>query len=166
MDSAVWLSALALVAAVALTAEGVRRLRRRWVLVKVEGPSMEPTLRDGAEVLAKRTRRVAVGDIVVVAAPDPDLGWAEARVLRAPWWVKRIAAGPGDPLPPRSAPLEAIADELAPLEPTPPAPASGAGATVPPGHYFLLGDNPAGADSRRHGPCPAGLVLGVVIREF
>ncbi|WP_051703893.1 S24/S26 family peptidase [Glycomyces sp. NRRL B-16210] len=141
MGSSAWISVLALVAAVALTAEGVRQLRRRWVLVKVEGVSMEPALRDGAEVLAKRTRRVAVGDVVVVAAPDPDLGWAEERALRAPWWVKRIAAGPGEPMP-------------------------GSGGAVPPDHYFLLGDNPAGEDSRRHGPCPAALVLGVMVREF
>ncbi|SDD35839.1 S26 family signal peptidase [Glycomyces harbinensis] len=152
MTSSDWLTPVVLILAAALMVESVRQLRRRWVLVKVEGASMEPALRDGDEVLAKRTRRVAVGDIVVVAAPDPELGWAEApsakpasrtsaRRAKAPWWVKRIAAGPGDPMP-------------------------GSTGTVPPGHYFLLGDNPAGADSRRHGPVPARLVLGTMIRKF
>lgn len=141
MDSSSWFYPLLLVAAVALTVESVRQLRRRWVLVKVEGASMEPTLHDGHEVLAKRSRRIATGDIVVAAAPDPRLGWAEARRAKAPWWIKRVAAGPGDPMP-------------------------GSGDPVPAGHYFLLSDNPAGEDSRRHGPCPAAAVFGPVIREF
>jgi signal peptidase I len=141
MTSSDWLSALALIAVFALTIEAVRQLRRRWVLVKVEGVSMVPALRDGEEVLAKRTRRIKTGDIVVAAAPDPQLGWAEAKRAAAPWWVKRIAAGPGEPMP-------------------------GSGEPVPPGHYFLLSDNPAGEDSRRHGPCPANLIVGSVIRSF
>ncbi|MCC3764858.1 S26 family signal peptidase [Glycomyces sp. TRM65418] len=173
MTSSDWLFPLLLVVVFALMAESVRQLRRRWLLVKVEGVSMEPALHDGHEVLAKRTRRIAVGDVVVVAAPDPGLGWAEAdrapSVLRArrrsapsgkrasrdpdssaapgrddapsPWWIKRVAAGPGEPMP-------------------------GSGDPVPPGHYFLLSDNPAGEDSRRHGPCPAAAVFGTVIREF
>ena len=99
MTSSDWFLPLALILAVALMAESVRQLRRRWVLVKVEGVSMEPALRDGHEVLAKRTRRIVTGDVVVVAAPDPDLGWAEARRAKAPWWVKRVAAGPGEPMP-------------------------------------------------------------------
>jgi signal peptidase I len=141
MTSSEWLFPLLLLAAVALMAEAVRQLRRRWLLVKVEGSSMEPELRDGDEVLAKRTRRIAVGDVVVVAAPDPNLGWAEAKRAKAPWWVKRVAASPGEPMP-------------------------GSAGAVPPGHYFLLGDNPAGSDSRRHGPVPARLVVGTMIRKF
>ncbi|MCD0443859.1 S24/S26 family peptidase [Glycomyces sp. A-F 0318] len=141
MTSSEWITPLALLLAAALMVESVRQLRRRWVLVKVEGASMEPELREGDEVLAKRTRRIGTGDIVVVAAPDPDLGWAEAKRAKAPWWVKRVAAGPGEPMP-------------------------GSTAAVPPDHYFLLSDNPAGADSRRHGPVPARLVLGTMIRKF
>jgi len=141
MTSSDWLSALALVAAFALMVESVRQLRRRWALVKVEGVSMEPELRDGDELLAKRTRRIATGDIVIVAAPDPELGWAEAKRAKAPWWVKRVAAGPGEPMP-------------------------GSGDPVPPGHYFLLSDNPAGDDSRRHGPVPARTVFGTLVRKF
>ncbi|HEU5127572.1 MAG TPA: S24/S26 family peptidase [Glycomyces sp.] len=146
MDANLWLGALALVAAVALLIESVRQLRRRWVLVKVEGASMEPALHDGDEVLAKRTRRIETGQVVVAAAPDPALGWAEPRKARlgrpgGAWWVKRVAAGPGEPAP-------------------------GSGGAVPAGHYFLLSDNPAGEDSRRHGPCPAEAVAGVMIRKF
>ena len=141
MTSSDWLWLLALIAVFALMVESVRQLRRRWVLVKVEGPSMEPALHDGHEVLAKRSRRIAVGDIVVVAAPDPVLGWAETKRAKGPWWIKRVAAGPGDPMP-------------------------GSGEPVPPRHYFLLSDNPTGEDSRRHGPCPEAAVFGPMIREF
>ncbi|GAB3225824.1 hypothetical protein GCM10027447_15540 [Glycomyces halotolerans] len=142
MEGNWWLSALAVLAAVALLVEGVRWLRRQWMLVNVEGASMEPELHDGDEVLARRTRRIATGQIVVAAAPDPELGWAEARKRpRGPWWVKRVAAGPGEQVP-------------------------GSNDRVPAGHYFLLSDNPAGDDSRRHGPCPANLVAGVMIRKF
>lgn len=141
MTSSDWLFVLALIGSAALMAESVRQLRRRWVLVKIEGASMEPALHDGDEVLAKRTRRIAAGDIVVVAAPDPQLGWAEKKRAKSPWWVKRITAGPGEPMP-------------------------GSGEPVPPGHYFLQSDNPAGEDSRRHGPCPANLIVGSVIRTF
>ncbi|GAB3644589.1 S26 family signal peptidase [Glycomyces tarimensis] len=141
MEANIWLSVLALVAAVALLIESVRQLRRRWLLVNVEGASMEPALREGDEVLARRTRRIEVGQVVVVAAPDPVLGWSEQRPKRGPWWVKRVAAGPGDPMP-------GTEDE------------------VPAAHYFLLSDNPAGEDSRRHGPCPAEAVAGVMIRKF
>ncbi|THV24548.1 S24/S26 family peptidase [Glycomyces paridis] len=143
MDSSGWLSALALFLAVGLLAESVRQLRRRWLLVKVEGHSMEPALRDGGEVLARRTRRFETGRVAVVLAPDPVLGWAETRRTgsRDALWLKRIAAGPGEPMP-------------------------DSGDPVPAGHYFLLSDNPIGADSRRHGPCPAAAMVGVVIREF
>ncbi|THV42618.1 S24/S26 family peptidase [Glycomyces buryatensis] len=141
MTSSEWLAALALIVGVLLMAESVRQLRRRWLLVRVEGVSMEPALRDGDEVLAKRTRRFATGDVVVVAAPDPDLGWAEVRKARAPWWIKRVAAGPGEAMP-------------------------GTGDLVPLDHYFLLSDNPAGEDSRRHGPVPAALIAGTMLRKF
>jgi signal peptidase I len=141
MTSSDWFLVVALIAAVLLAGESVRQLRRRWVLVKIEGASMEPALHDGDEVLAKRTRRLATGDIVVVAAPDPQLGWAELTRAKSPCWVKRITAGPGEPMP-------------------------GSGEPVPPGHYFLLSDNPAGEDSRRHGPCPGNLIVGSVIRSF
>nr|WP_277605539.1 S26 family signal peptidase [Glycomyces sp. L485] len=112
------------------------------MLVNVDGESMEPALRDGDEVLAKRTRRIEVGQIVVVAAPDPLLGWAEPpKKGRGPWWVKRVAAVAGEPMP-------------------------GSDETVPPGHYFLLSDNPVGEDSRRHGVCPARMIAGVMVRKF
>lgn len=144
-----WVNLLAIVVAFALFIEAVRLLRGRWLVVTVEGGSMEPTLHAGDEVLAKRARKAETGQIVVVTAPDPLLGWAEAPGPRrfggrpkGPYWVKRVAAEPGEPMP-------------------------GSGDPVPPGHYFLLGDNSAATDdSRRHGPCPPEALAGVMIRKF
>jgi signal peptidase I len=149
------LGAGAIVGSALLVALSVIWLRRRWIAVTVTGVSMEPALHAGDEILARRTRRIAVGQIVVAAAPDPLLGWAEGggaadtpRRKRTPrrgdgrqWWVKRVAAGPGDPMP-------------------------GTDGPVPDGHYFLLSDNPVGEDSRRHGPCPAGAILGVLVHKI
>lgn len=148
MEASWWMSLLAIILAFALLIEAVRVLRGRWMLVDVEGPSMEPALSGGDEVLAKRARRAETGQIVVVTAPDPALGWAEPPKPsrfggrpKGPYWVKRVAAAPGERMP-------------------------GSEEPVPAGHYFLLSDNPAGEDSRRHGPCPAEALLGVMIRKF
>ena len=139
---------LAVVAVFALLVEAVWLLRRRWMLVTVSGPSMEPTLSDGDDILARRARRARTGQIVVVAEPDPVLGWSQPPEARrfggrpeGPYWVKRVAASPGEPMP-------------------------GSQEPVPAGHYFLISDNPAGEDSRRHGPCPAAAVLAVMGREL
>lgn len=60
--------------------------------------------------------------------------------------VKRVAAGPGDPVPPG----------IGTTDPT-----------VPAGMVVLLGDNPAeSADSRQFGYVPAELVIGVVLRHL
>ena len=46
----------------------------RWWSLEVAGPSMAPTLLHGDWVVAWRTRRARVGDVVVARRPDrPDL---------------------------------------------------------------------------------------------
>jgi nickel-type superoxide dismutase maturation protease len=59
----------------------------RWrpFRVEVEGSSMSPSLEPGDWVLAVRTRRIRVGDVVV--AEHPERPGFEV--------VKRVAAGPG-----------------------------------------------------------------------
>lgn len=128
----------------------VWRLRRRYVVVTVEGRSMEPTYRPGDQVLVRRGRsRVSVGDVVVVGEPDRETGWGESlpldgRVTGRGWFIKRVVATAGTRYP-----VEV-----------------GLRGTCPPGHVALLGDNALSLDSREHGPCPEHQILGVVARRM
>lgn len=126
-------------------------LRRGWVLVTVEGPSMLPTLDPGDRILVRRTdpSRIRVGQVVVVERPDtggwvtpPLTGWAVPPAGHR-WIVKRAVAGPGDPVP---------------------ADVPDAGHTaVPPGCFVLLGDNRNESfDSRIFGFVPGSRILGPV----
>lgn len=111
------------------------RVRRRWVVVKVRGESMQPALQNGDAVLVRRCSadKVAVGDIVVVEAPGRDRRWTTpplgSRTGDRAWLVKRVAA------------------------------------VVPPHALVVLGDNRAtsGQDSLVFGPLPAERLLGVVV---
>jgi signal peptidase I len=132
----------------------VLRLRRHWLHVTVDGPSMLPTLSPGDRLLARRApSAVLTGDVVVVRRPVGDR-WPHdppPRPERAigPLMIKRVVAGPGDPLPALVA-----AGWDAP-----------AGTPVPAGRYVLLGDNlDDSLDSRILGSCPAGSIVGVVPR--
>lgn len=62
----------------------------RWGLAVVHGRSMEPTLRDGDELLVSYGRRVRPGDLVVVRLPDRPVAVKRAT-RREPggWWVER-----------------------------------------------------------------------------
>jgi signal peptidase I len=135
--------ALACAAAILVTLAGVLgRVRRHWMIVVVEGPSMAPSLVAGDRIRVRRVppETVHIGDVVVAVRPAP----GPRRLI-----VKRVAAVPGDPAPPGVAPG-----------------AEGAGAHVPPGRYLLLGDNPADSyDSRVFGYVPAEHILGVARRH-
>jgi signal peptidase I len=143
-------------------------LRRRYLVVTVLGRSMLPTYADGDRVLVRRRRSgrgVRVGDVAVADLPvwlyrvgagppgtarEPD---PAARPTSA--WsvlpqservVKRVAAGPGDPVPPGVV---------------------ASGEQVPADQVVLLGDNPAeSADSRRYGCVPLRQVIGVARRRL
>jgi signal peptidase I len=143
------------VAAVATGAGLVWWLRHRYLIVTVHGRSMLPTYADGDRVLVRRRRsgrRARVGDVVVVDLSYrlwPGLGAGRAAPPGQPMSgrvVKRVAAGPGDPVPAGIAALDA---------------------RVPAGSLVLLGDNPAeSTDSRQYGYVPADRVIGVVLRHL
>lgn len=163
----VWLVLVgAVVAALALAVAVVLGLRSRFAIVNVTGPSMEPTLRHGDRLLVRRASpdRLRTGDIVVIetpgspvpSGPDPAAGpgalaHAATSLTGRLWIVKRVAAGPGDPVP---AALSQVAGVTV-------------GAPVPADRFVLLGDNPAhSVDSRTHGFYRGEHILGVMVRPM
>jgi signal peptidase I len=131
-------------------------LRRRVFIVTVQGASMEPSLRHGERVLARRARIADVhrGDVIVLQRPDDMLGWDQlpAKQGRAgSLLIKRVAAVPGDP-PPRDA-APALAGHPADQ--------------VPPGHLVAFGDNYRHSlDSKQIGYFPADRLVGVMLRRI
>ncbi|MER6009618.1 S26 family signal peptidase [Streptomyces bluensis] len=141
----VWVSAVALAVLAACGAGAARRL----LVVTVRGTSMTPTHHHGDRLLVRRTRTVRRGQVVVALRPPSLAVWREDR--HSPLIVKRVAAVPGEPVPPGS---------VLPL-------AEGHEGRVPPDRVVLLGDNPAASvDSRQLGFFPLGDVLGVVTRSL
>lgn len=117
-------------------------LRRAYSVIRVDGYSMAPTLTDGDRLLARRVvapSALRSGHIAVVLSPLPMGG----RFL-----IKRIAALPGDPVPP-------------PVRPRVP------DARVPDGQLILIGDNTdASFDSRDHGYFPIADIYAITIRKL
>lgn len=148
-----------IVAAAAALAAVTAWLRRRYVVIDVDGPSMRPTLDPGDRVLVRRRslRHIRAGDIVVVenaarrrAGDAPGAGRGRGPSARA-WVIKRAAAVPGDPVP-----ASLAAAVSAP-----------AGSPVPDGRLLVLGDNTtASHDSRHYGYRFGSDVLGIVVRHL
>lgn len=110
-----------------------------FMIVHVTGGSMEPSLHHGDRLLLRRGRgRLTRGSIVALRTTELTRQWpADYPALM----VKRLVAGPGDPLP-------------------------GQDRTVPPGHVYVLGDTPNSLDSRTFGAVPVHLIAGRVVRTL
>jgi signal peptidase I len=136
----------------ALALTGVVVLRRRVLVVTVDGVSMTPTLQPGDRVFVRRrlTSSVRRGQVVVITEPGPcrrgdPTGSRHARLM-----VKRVTAVAGDQQPPYL-----------------PAWARWPTGVVPAGYLVVLGDNAGlSRDSRHVGAVPAERVLGVVMRRL
>lgn len=156
MNAAV-LVALAVLAGTAVVV-GLHLAATRWlVLIIVEGASMAPAYRPDDRVLVWRRdgRRVGRGQVVVIEQPELGHGWArlpppDGDLAGRHWYLKRVAAVAGDPVPAEVAPVVA----------------SVAPAVVPPGMLVVLGDAQPSDDSRQWGYFPAERVLGVVVRRL
>ncbi|MEU0955886.1 S26 family signal peptidase [Streptomyces niveus] len=143
--------------ALLLSIAAITLLRRKVVSVTIRGSSMEPAFRDGDRVLVLRGRQLAVGQVVVVERPSRGPRWTTPPISRPAgqvplaerhWLIKRIAAVPGDPVPP-----DQVATWMKTTE-----------STVPVGKLILLGDNAeASYDSRQAGYFQAERVLGIVL---
>ncbi|MEO3855467.1 signal peptidase I [Acrocarpospora sp. B8E8] len=126
--------------------------RRLLVVVQVAGTSMTPAYHPGDRVLVRRVAggRLRRGQVVVFQSAHT---WGLARPSRlgaTDWFIKRVAALPGDSVP----------DSVAARVDAPP------GSLVPARRLVVLGDNPASRDSRAWGYVPFDRVLGVVVRRI
>ncbi|GGT57999.1 S26 family signal peptidase [Streptomyces atratus] len=149
---------------------GVLLARRRFVVITVAGASMEPAYRSGDRVLVRRLSRsgrtgIERGGVVVATwrPPSDDPPGEPAETHGGPrrptgeplgargWMIKRVVAGPGDPVP----------------EGLGPALTAEAGKPVPRERFVVMGDNAAHShDSRHTGYVEGGDILGVVIRRL
>jgi signal peptidase I len=128
--------------------------RWRFLVVTVAGTSMQPALKSGDRLLARRTRldRVKVGQVAVLRRPPESLILAGAFADdHSGLLVKRIAAMPGDRVP---AACQAFADGQLPE-------------IVPPGCFVMLGDNLRRSyNSRLAGLISGDLLFGVAVRRI
>ncbi|MFF5334056.1 S26 family signal peptidase [Streptomyces sp. NPDC013181] len=130
------------------------RVRRSRLRVTVAGESMAPALRPGQVVIARRVTgpgELRTGDVVVLVKPEcpGDWRWPEpGPVSGGAWLLKRLAALPGDPVPP------GVARAL------------GVRGVVPEGAAVVLGDNTAASvDSRDFGFVPVDRLIAHVPAE-
>jgi signal peptidase I len=145
---------------------------------------MEPTLDVGQRVLVNRFlyhfTDPGIGDIVVFHPPAGADGGGQCGVPRPPLqpcreptaqrsdqnFIKRIVAGPGDTLSVRDGhPVVNGVEKTDEPYTTPCGNGGGCDLTkpikIPPGHYFMMGDNRgASDDSRFWGPVPREWIIG------
>ncbi|GIG68380.1 signal peptidase I [Phytomonospora endophytica] len=130
----------AVVTAIALLTAGWVRLR--YLVTRVDGPSMQPTFHDGDRLLARRGNHHADrGQVVVFRNPRP-VGVPGSS--SGPLLLKRVVAVAGDEVHMGATPER-----------------------VPAGHVMVLGDNAAQSlDSRHLGYIPAANIIGTVLRRM
>jgi signal peptidase I len=159
----------------------------RLRVYRVPSEAMEPTIKVGTTVLIDTTRyraaAPALGDIVTFHPPKgaeiprcpvhrPGAPCAkEAPQPESVAFIKRIVAGPGDRVAIRAGHVVRNGRTLD--EPYTRRCADGTGCdfpkaiTVPPDHYYLLGDDRGNSDdSRFWGPVPRRWIIGKVVRQL
>ena len=182
-----------LVVIVAL-ALGLALAIQAWLVKPYQIPSesMEPTLDVGQRVLVNRFlyhfTDPGIGDIVVFHPPEGADSGSECEARHRPRqacdtptpkeseqnFIKRIVAGPGDTLGSSERPPGRQRSREAPTSPMTLDPCGNGGAcdlpkqiTIPPDHYFMMGDNRgASDDSRFWGPVPRAWIIGKAFATY
>ena len=163
-----------------------------WLIKPYQIPSesMEPTLDVGQRVLVNRFvyhfKDPAIGDIVVFHPPAGADNGVQCGVTAANGepcpeptpqrsdqnFIKRIVAGPGDTLSVRNGHPVVNGKEKTDesyITPCGTAPACNMpeAITIPPDHYFMMGDNRgASDDSRFWGPVPRDWLIGEAFATY
>jgi signal peptidase I len=163
-----------------------------WLVKPYQIPSesMEPTLDVGQRVLVNRflyhLADPSIGDIVVFHPPAGAENGVECGEPRPPEqacakptaaqssenFIKRIVAGPGDTLSIRGGHpvVNGVEKENEPyIEPCGANPMCNLPKTItiPPDHYFMMGDNRGHSDdSRFWGPVPRGWLIGKAFATY
>ena len=158
---------------------------------RIPSPSMVPTLDVGQRVLTNRlVDHPSVGDIVVFHPPhgadlndgvcgNPNQGAGHNQACGAPTpqestqtFIKRVVAGPGDVIRIvdghvyRNGVREKD-DYTIPCSPGTPTCNFRLPIKIPPGDYFMMGDNrPDSEDSRYWGPVPDKWIIGVAFFTY
>ncbi|HEV7770912.1 MAG TPA: signal peptidase I [Solirubrobacterales bacterium] len=180
-----------LVVIVAL-ALGLALAIQAWLVKPYQIPSqsMEPTLDVGQRVLVNRFlyhfTDPSIGDIVVFHPPAGADSGTECGIAQDPReacpqptaaessqnFIKRIVAGPGDTLAVRNG--HPVVNGVEKSDEPYTLPCGSASAcnlpkpiTIPPDHYFMMGDNRgASDDSRFWGPVPRDWIIGKAFATY
>jgi signal peptidase I len=157
---------------------------------RIPSPSMVPTLKIGQRVLTNRLiDHPSIGDIVVFHPPkgadppspicgNPNQGGGHQQACGTPTpgessqtFIKRVVAGPGDVISIVNGHVKrnGVVQKESYI-----APCNGDSSCnfrvpikIPPGHYFMMGDNRGSSDdSRFWGPVPDSWVIGVAFFTY
>lgn len=144
------------VVAIVVVAIAVEAARPAFVIVRVEGQSMQPALLDRSRVLVLRSghRLLRRGTIVLARYPlarPQAVGFLDpCGTPYTPFVIKRVAALAGDTNPRLTLPGQIR-------------PSLGSVDQIPQGHAYLLGDAQVCEDSRLWGPVPMDAIVGRVV---
>jgi signal peptidase I len=166
-----------------------------WAVKPYQIPSgsMEPTLDIGQRILVNRLSNPEVGDIAVFHPPVPaedkggglgpshqcrvEFSSRESCPISAPeradtYFIKRIVAGPGDTIAVRGGHVVLNGKLLEEPFITPcalgrPACTLPKPVKIPPGHWFMMGDNRGESDDSRYwGPLPEDWIIGEAFATY